>query len=142
MKIKNKVLLLTYAFPPNKAAESYLCVKALAKTNLLVDVVTINPFYLNLPLDSSLNEFIKKNFNEIISINYKNLLTRNIFGFLRFLHFFPDRFQIFNKAVIHNVEKLNINKYDVIISWSQWHSIHLAALKLKKNILILNGYFI
>lgn len=133
MKKKNKVLLLTYAFPPNKAAESYLCVKALARTNLLVDVVTINPSNLNLPLDGSLNGFIKKYFNNIYTINYKNWLTRNIFSLLRFLHFFPDRFQIFNKSVIHNTEKLNLDTYDVIISWSQWHSIHLAALKLKKK---------
>ena len=47
-----KILLLTYAFPPNKAAESFLCVKALAKTNYIVDVMTLNPDDFGLPTDN------------------------------------------------------------------------------------------
>ena len=61
----DKILLLTYAFPPNKAAESYLCVKALAKSQYKVDVVTIDPSKLGLPTDDSLSEYIKKHFSNI-----------------------------------------------------------------------------
>ncbi len=128
-----KILLLTYAFPPNKAAESFLCVKALAKTNYIVDVMTLNPDDFGLPTDNSLSSFIKKHFNKVTQVKYNNSFLKKIFNILRFVHFYPDRFQILNKNVISTINNLDINQYNAIISWSQWHSIHLAALKIKKK---------
>ena len=133
MSSKDKILLLTYAFPPNKAAESYLCVKALAKIKYKVDVVTLDPFKLGLPTDDSLSEYINNYFGNINRIKNSNLFKSKVFSILRFFHLFPDRFQIFNNNIFKKVNEIDINEYKAIISWSQWHSIHLAALKLKIN---------
>jgi len=52
---------------------------------------------------------------------------------LRYFSIFPDKFKFFNRSIFKKFIDINVRDYDIIVSWSQWHSIHLAALKIKKK---------
>ena len=66
--MKKKILLITYAFPPYAAPESYLCSKLIGNLeNFEKDVLTLNfPIKGVDDLDPSLNEYIKKNLIKFI----------------------------------------------------------------------------
>lgn len=134
VSLNKRILLITYAFPPNQAPESYLSAKSLSYISTFdVDVLTINQENLGIPSDISLDNYIKKNFKNIYRIKKQLWLNAALFHWLRFLLPFPDRFVILNKLIVKKAFEINIEKYSLIISWSQWHSIHLAANCIKKS---------
>jgi hypothetical protein len=129
-----RLLLITYAFPPVQAPESYLSAKALSGLRAFdVDVFTIDPSRLGLPEDRSLDDFIGCHFKRIYRVNPPRWLGPKIFRWLRYLVAFPDRFRTLNAGMVKAALGLNIQHYDLIISWSQWHSIHLAAAEIKRQ---------
>lgn len=129
-----KLLLLTYAFPPHQAPESYLSAKALGSLKKFkVDVLTIDPTDLGLPMDTSLDSYVAERFNRINRIKTPSWLNGGIFGKLRCFSAFPDRFRILNKRMIEEAQSLDLQNYAAMISWSQWHSVHLAANIIKKK---------
>jgi glycosyltransferase involved in cell wall biosynthesis len=128
-----KILLITYAFPPLQAAESFLSLKALSKVGShTIDVLTVDVSEIGLALDESLKDYSSKYFGTIHKATPPSWITSNIFAKLRYFSFFPDRFRFFNKAMHKKGVEIGITNYDLVISWSQWHSVHLVALKLKK----------
>jgi len=130
---KKKALLITYAFSPIQAPESFLSAKCLAKIqNFDIDILTIETEIIQTLSDNIFENYIKENFKRIYRAKKPKWLTKKLFDKLRIFHIFPDRFQLFNKNIVQKAIEIDIEKYDVVISWSQWHSIHLAALKLKK----------
>lgn len=130
-----RILLLSYAFPPMQTAETYLCAKAFGRLgdDIRVDVVTLNSEDLGLPQDRSMNQYIQENFSKIIRVNPPAWITKKTFSWIRGFSAFPDRFRFFNSAIVRAVEKLDLDNYDLVISWSQWHSIHFAASSIKKR---------
>ncbi|MDC1387058.1 hypothetical protein N8384_06660 [Candidatus Thioglobus sp.] len=128
-----KILLITYAFPPLQAAESFLSLKALSKVNShTIDVLTIDVSGLGLNVDNSLEDYAFKNFGTIYKAKLPSWISSKVFSRLRYFSFFPDRFRFFNNRIFKKAQEIGLENYDLIISWSQWHSVHLAALKLKK----------
>lgn len=127
-----KLLLITYAFPPLQAAEAYLSAKALSELKGFdVDILTIDPSRLGLPLDQSMQSFVEERFGRIHRVAPPAWLNKQIFHLLRGIMVFPDRFRIFNSYIVKAALKLGIQNYDIVMSWSQWHSIHLAGASLK-----------
>jgi len=132
--INKRVLLLTYAFPPIQASESYLSVKAFAKINSYdIDVLTIDPSEIGYDMDYSLKSYVDENFNNIYRATPPKWINKKTFKFLRYVPGFPDRFRFFNKALYQKSMTIEASSYDLIISWSTWHSVHLVAAKIKKK---------
>lgn len=129
-----RILLLTYAFPPLQSAEAFLSAKALGELpGASVDVLTLNPESLGLPLDRSLDSYVADKFNCVHRINPPAWCSPSVFSWLRYFAHLPDRCAIFNADLYHRAFDLDLSRYDLILSWSQWHSIHLVAAKIKKN---------
>ena len=129
-----KILLLTYAFPPIQAPESFLSVKALAKIKTHdIDVLTIDNSLIGYAIDNSLENYVKKNFGKVYRATPPKWVNNKSFKILRYMSFFPDRFRFFNNQLYKKSLEINVKNYDLIISWSQWHSIHLVAHRIKKK---------
>ena len=132
--INKRALLLTYAFPPLQASESFLSVKAFAKIKSFdVDILTIDPSEIGYDLDYSLEDYVNKHFKNIYKASTPKWITKRIFRFLRYVPGFPDRFRFFNKLLYKKAIEIDASSYDLIISWSTWHSIHLVAAKIKRK---------
>jgi glycosyltransferase involved in cell wall biosynthesis len=128
-----KILLITYAFPPLQAAESFLSLKALSNVEShTVDILTIDVSEIGLERDDSLKDYSLKYFGTVYRVTPPFWITSKAFAKMRFFSFFPDRFRFFNKAIYKKGIEIGVSNYDLVISWSQWHSVHLVALKLKK----------
>ena len=72
-----------------------------------------------------------KTFKDIYRVTPSVWLTPTLFSYLRYFVFFPDRFSLLNNLMFKKATKLLINQYDIIFTWSQWHSIHQVGRKLK-----------
>ncbi len=130
----NNLLLLTYAFSPHQAPEAFLAAKSLSKINhYTVDVLTLDYDDLGISIDNSINNYVDKNFGKIFRVKPPSWISKSVFNFLRYISHFPDKFRIFNNLIFKKAVDIDVNEYDAIITWSQSHSIHLAALKIKKK---------
>ena len=95
-----KVLLLSYAFSPLQAAESYLSAKALSNIDsYTIDVLTVEHEKLGMSIDNSLSEYTKNNFGRIYRTLSPFWINKKIFKLLRYISFFPDRFRFFNRSI-------------------------------------------
>jgi len=131
--MNKRALLLTYACPPLQSSESFLSIKALAKIdNFEIDILTIDAREIGYDLDNSLNSYMNDNFSNIHRVSPPKLITKKLFRFLRYVPSFPDRFRFFNHGLLKKANELNIKNYDLILSWSTWHSIHIVASSIKK----------
>lgn len=129
-----RLLLITYAFPPMQAPEAYLSAKALSKLQEFdVDVLTIDPASLGLSLDQSMGGFVARHFGKVYRTAPPAWLGQRSFYLLRWVTAFPDRFRVFNPCMLKAALKLRIQDYDIVMSWSQWHSVHLVAASLKRK---------
>ena len=129
-----KVLLLTYAFPPLQASESFLSVKAFAKIKSFdIDVLTINSKKIGYAMDYSLDNYVKTNFSKIYRSNPPNWINKMVFRILRYVPGFPDRFRFFNRQLFKKALEIDITGYDLIVTWSTWHSIHMVGAKIKNK---------
>lgn len=133
-----KILMLAYAFPPVAAAESFVAVKEmgqLAEEGITVDVISLNPQTSSVNFDSSLNEYIEGKFGSIWRVGMDPFILRLSQSFPRVvgrLSQFPDQFVFANKNVLKILKEIDLNKYDLLVTRSQWHSIHLVGLEIKK----------
>ena len=127
-----RVLLLTYAFPPLQASESFLSVKAFARINSYnIDILTIDSTNIGYALDYSLESYTSEHFGNIYRAQPPKWITKKAFKFLRYVPGFPDRFRFFNNQMFKKALEIKAEDYDLIVSWSTWHSIHIVAEKLK-----------
>ena len=130
--MRKKILLLSYAFTPLSAPESFLNAKlALCLSDFDVDVLTVDTSSLDLGMDGSLEWLVQKTFKNIYRVTPPDWLTSTIFKYLRFFAVFPDRFGLLNHLMFKRATRLPISQYDIIFTWSQWHSIHQVGQKLK-----------
>ena len=132
--LNRRVLLLTYAFPPLQASESFLSVKAFAKIKSFdIDILTIDASEIGYAMDYSLENYVKTNFGKIHLVTPPAWIKKRTFKILRYIPGFPDRFRFFNKQMFKKAVEIDVANYDLIVSWSKWHSIHMVASKIKNN---------
>jgi len=130
----DKVLLLSYAFPPIAAPESFLSAKAMSDIpGYETDVVCADADANALSQDDSLKEYVQRRFKKIIAVN-PPLLLKWLPKNTPFLCQIPDYFIYLNNNLLHYFDSLDLSGYKAVITWSQWHSIHLAGLWIKKKI--------
>ncbi len=128
-----KVLLLTYAFPPMAVAEAVLSVKRMGSLpNYEVDVICAEPFRNWMGNDHSLEDYAKARFARIDRVRLPTLLRALPLSRLGLASRCPDIFRFLNWATRRAALAGGLDHYDAIVTWSQWHSIHLVGLALKK----------
>lgn len=129
----NRILLLSYAFPPISAPEAFLSAKAMGSIpGYLTDVLCADATKNHLVADYTLDEYVRKNFSEIVRISSPYIVKR-LSKRLPFVCQMPDFFRFLNGNLLRRVAKMDLSQYKAIVSWSQWHSVHLAALEIKKR---------
>lgn len=128
-----RLLLLTHAFPPIAAPESYLSAKMLGNIEgYEVDVIT-STGHGWARFDNSLDDYIEKKFKNVYRVNQPKWVPYFLFKMFARLELIPDKLIFSSNAVYDAAMNLDLAKYDALVSWSQWHSIHIPAIKIKRQ---------
>jgi glycosyltransferase involved in cell wall biosynthesis len=130
--MSKKVLLLTHCFPPYLFAESYLCAKRMGNIpGVEVDVITMAPFIPSIKSDNQFLSYTQNRFRNITRLAppswYKNLP----FSCFESLFSLPDSYIYLNPLYFKYLR--NLSQYDVVMTWSVYHSAHLMGLYAKKR---------
>ena len=127
-----RVLALTYSFPPTAVPESTLSVKRLGNLPFEVDVISLAPFRAWMGDDHSLDDYIEARFGSIQRVEAPPIRRRLPLGRLGPLTRCPDQFRLFDN-LIYRAARERISSYDYLVTWSQWHSIHLVGRRLARQ---------
>lgn len=129
-----RILLLTYAFPPMALAEAFLAAKTLGNMeDCEIDVVCAESGKKWQGNDSSLDEYVRERFNSVSRIRQPIFARRFRFRWLPLLANMPDILVYSNNRMLKAVRSLAPENYHAMVSWSQWHSVHLVALSVKRQ---------
>jgi len=157
--MSKKNLLLTYCFPPFPGPESYLAAKLFANMpNSDFDVVTIKPLKSWMSSEDELFNYVSKRISLIVQLSspgwfrFIPLAKRDVIksnsnprirsvskifwsiartGAIVFK--LPDPFRVFNNLVWKDISG-SISNYETIFTWSQYNSISLLGLRVKKKL--------
>lgn len=156
--MSTKTLLLTYCFPPMGIPEAFLCSKLLGNIpEGDITVHTTSSWKPWMQRDTSLLQYSQSRFSEINRFEIprilqrfplvkqdllsnqsekKQTLRRKALQFLTplFVPLFriPDPFRILNMFLLRSVLAKDFN-YKNVVTWSQYHSVQLVGLRLKKR---------
>lgn len=121
-------LVITYCYPPYNSPESFITFKFLDALSKEINLTLVKP------------EIEKKNINFKFSQNIKikeiNVRIPPLINFLlnlKRLPLRPDRFLLYYPMFKNTLSKINIPKFDFVMTRSQFHSVHLLGLFLKKK---------
>jgi hypothetical protein len=125
-------LLVTPIFSPASMPESHLMAKLLTSVpGCKFEVVTFKPWKKWMGNDDSFKDIIESGFGTVHYISLPRILTLLPLSKFWFISRYPDSYRIFNYYLTKkSKELLNLKKFDVMLSWSQPHSVHLVVLKL------------
>lgn len=90
-----------------------------------VDVISADPQSGILPVDQSLVPYVKTHFGKRFTVTFPR--------YYRWLPALPDRGIFLKSATVTQAESLDLKSYDCLVTWSQFHSSHLAGWVLKKR---------
>jgi hypothetical protein len=132
--VNRRILLLSYAFPPMGVPEAFLSAKRLGNIpGVDVDVVCLEPGR-DIRSDKSLDEYVTKRFRSIERLPIPLLLRTLAGGSTSVIVQTPGFYDVLNLCIRSNAIKLlQRTHYDALVTWSQWHPIHLVGLALKKR---------
>lgn len=124
--------MLSYGYPPLAAPESYLAAKAVAGLNADVDVVCCTAARPWQPADDSLTSYAEAAARQVERFDQPAWLP--VVQPLRVTRRFPDAMRFVHRRAAAIAERrLAERDYDLLLTWSQWHSVHLVGLKLKRH---------
>jgi hypothetical protein len=128
-------LLLSYAFPPAALPEAYLSAKRLGGlADYDVDVVAFDPGdSSNIRIDHSLDRYVSERFDQIERLRMPPLAKLVTGGRAGPLFSLPGLYTVMDRKVVRTAMQMMSRQYRAMITWSQWHSIHLAGLELKRR---------
>ena len=131
MKRKPKALILTYCFPPYPSPESFITTKFLCGISKEFDIDVITFEYLKKKeFELDINHYYKSKLN-VIRVPVPNIFQK-ILNLPR-LPIRPDRFLLLNHIMKKKLKSIDLSKYDLFFTRSQFHSCHLLGLFLKKQ---------
>lgn len=130
--MSDPLLLLTYSFPPMAVPEAALSAKKLGGLRSDVDVVTIEPWRSWMGDDHSLDGYVEDRFSSIQRVSRSQPLRVLPLGRLGPFVRMPDQFRLLNRRMLRRAEA-TLKGHRALVTWSQWHSIHLVGLALKKR---------
>jgi glycosyltransferase involved in cell wall biosynthesis len=129
----DRVLLLTYAFPPMWVPEAALSVKRMASIpNFEVDVICAEPFGQWDGADHSLDALVSERFGSVERIEMPRWALRLPLGRVGLLVRSPDELRFMNRRALRRLRARDLSRYAAIVSWSQWHSVHLVGLRARR----------
>jgi glycosyltransferase involved in cell wall biosynthesis len=135
-----RVLLLTYSFPPVASAEAFVTAKALGGLHphgFDVTVLTTPPEMFGLAREDSLLPYVRDRFSQIHYLAApKHLPLGALATWLRRLKLhrlasIPDPFVFTNSLFISALKSWSLRDYDLLVTRSPYHSIHLVGRTLK-----------
>jgi glycosyltransferase involved in cell wall biosynthesis len=127
-----RVLAMGYALPPDAHAEAFVSAKALAglADHADIDVITAEPALLGGYYDTSLGHYLDRHVGRLERISgLAARLTKN----WRRLPLPPDRCILLTQAAVRAAMALDVGGYDCLLTRSQFHSVHIAGLVLKRR---------
>ena len=129
---KPRLLLLSYAFPPATAPEAMLSAKRAANLDGWdVEVIAAAPFHPGHGNDADMAAWVEQRFAAIHRMTPAVRLPFHRLGTLAHL---PDPMRLINRQAVRLAQRLHDKQpFDAMLSWSTYHSVHLAALELKKR---------
>lgn len=129
-----RLLLLSYAFPPMWMPEAVLAAKRFAGLDSWqVDVICAEPFASFIGSDDSLEDYVAASFGSVRQVRRPRWARKLTLGRFDLLVRIPDPLRWLNGRVRRVARAAGLHSYDAMISWSQWHSIHIAALGLRRS---------
>ena len=128
-----RVLLLSYAYPPLQAPESWLSAKAVAGLrahDVLTTVVAARPRWWH-STDETLVSFAHEAADGVLVVETPRWLP--IVQPVSWLRQFPDPMRFLHRRAVCAIETIEPESFDAMITWSQWHSVHLVGLSVKRR---------
>lgn len=159
LSMNKKNLLLTYCFPPFPGPESYLAAKLFSNMpNSDFDVVTIKPIKPWMSEEDELFKYASERISRIVQLGapawfrFIPLAKRDVVKsnssprIQKISKLFwatsragaiilklPDPFRVFNNLVWKDISR-SARDYETILTWSQYNSISLIGLRIKKKL--------
>lgn len=132
----DRILLLSYCFPPLALPESLLSAKRMgALPGFDVDVVHAAWAPKWVGRDHSLDDYVKERFASTTGVEHPHLSWNALLG-ERFAGRLlpPDSFRQLNGATYDLVaDSVRRNRYCAVVTWSQMHSVHLVGRRLRRR---------
>jgi len=132
--VNRRLLLLSYAFPPAAVPEAFLSAKRLGNLpGFDVDVVCLE-LGPDMRADHSMDGYVAERFRQIEKVRVPPMLSRLVGGSTSAVLQIPGIYDAVNRKAFRAASGLlRTSRYDAMVTWSQWHSIHLVGLALKKR---------
>ena len=125
----DRILLLSYAFPPLAMPEAVLVAKRMAGLGSAVDVICAAP-PVGMRQDHSLDGYTERHFGSITRIQPGRPWRWAPLPRLGRILTVPDPFVLLNGAARRAAITSGLGRYTALMTWSQWHSVHLVPLAL------------
>ncbi len=129
-----RILLLSYCFPPVPLIEAQVAAKVSGHLGASVDVIAAKPGLWRLPPDHSLDGYVDEAFGRVAYLSRPGqaaLLRTH--GRVPFVSERPDALTFLNGRVRGELRRRRLGEYDLLVTRGQFHSIHLAPLRLREH---------
>lgn len=124
-----RFLVVSYNYPPIAAPESRLATKAvrgLRQLGVEVDVIGGAPGWWQ-RTDHTLDTYAGAVTQRVRTPSWVPAVQP-----LRWTRRYPDAYRFTNRDTRRVLGDLDLRPYDAILTWSQWHSVHLVGLGIKR----------
>lgn len=125
-----RILVIGYCYPPTASPEAFVSAKLLRNIpDCKIDVLTLEDGLVSDFCDTEMGEYGSEINGDVIKVSPPQLikwLCR-----LPRLPLRPDRWILANHSVRKHALRLLTEKYDLLVTRSQYHSAHLVGLKIK-----------
>src|SRR6185295_17513419 len=126
-----RLLALSYAFPPMTLPEAILSAKRLGNLpGWRADVIAADNFQPGMGDDRELAAYAQAAVNSVTRLRPRLNVPWHRLGIVGRL---PDGLRALTGQAVRAAEALAPARYGAMLSWSSWHSVHLAALRLKRR---------
>lgn len=129
-----RILLLSYCFPPVPLIEAQVTAKVSAHLGAEVDVVCADASLWRLPADHSLDTYVSEHFASVSRVHRPGTgLVISAWGHFRPVANRPDALRMLNRRVLAHLDTLDLQSYDLLVTRSEFHSVHLVPLALARR---------
>jgi hypothetical protein len=129
-----RILLLSYCFPPVPLIEAQVAAKVSGHLGAEVDVIAADAGMWRLAPDHSLDGYVEEAFGSVMRLRRRgvpSLLRAQ--GRVPLLARWPDALTHLNRRLLAELERRPLGEYDLLVSRGQFHSVHLAPLRLRRR---------
>lgn len=96
-------------------------------------MVCLQPAGSSIRIDPSLDTYVSERFGTIERLVMPRALKLAAGGRAGIILQVPGLYHIMNRKALSAAMRLGAGRYDVVITWSQWHCVHLVGFELKRR---------